>query len=127
MLKWLYGNTERNWSISELYSEEVIVVYPYPAGDWLRVSASDKLGQATLTIWGVRGKELRSFEVKLSPHADIDMESLCSGLYFFQVKAEYFIHTVRFMKFWLSVKSVPPGAAVLLVITLEKYPASGFN
>lgn len=90
---------EMGVGISELDSEEAIAVYPNPAGDWLRVSAVDDLGQATLTIWDVRGKELYSFEVRLSPHADIGIESLSSGLYFIQVKAEHRVHTVRFVKY----------------------------
>jgi len=82
-------------------AEQDIIVYPNPATDQLHLQAKDKLKDARLTLYDVRGRKLRTIEpTEETRTVQIDLHNISHGIYLLTIReAETFeVKKIRVVK-----------------------------
>ena len=76
--------------------ENRIVIYPNPSNGQINIKAFKDLGEdVQITIYDINGRIVHSQNVALHDRAQVNADSLRSGIYIIEIDAEKYTHTSK--------------------------------
>jgi Zn-dependent metalloprotease len=82
-------------SVGEVANESAFSVYPNPSKGNFSIKAARNLGDVSLTIFDINGRNLYTKNVNLAGTVNVDLDNLQSGLYILRVAGEDFVQSTK--------------------------------
>ncbi len=75
--------------------EDTLIIYPNPSNGNINIRALIDLGNATISIFDINGREVYNQEVSLQNTVNVNAENLSTGLYIIQIDGVDYSHTAK--------------------------------
>ncbi|WP_420571441.1 M4 family metallopeptidase [Kordia sp.] len=82
-------------SVGEVANNNAFSVYPNPSNGSFNIKASKNLGDVTVNIFDINGRNLYSKAVNLTGTVNFDLDNLQSGLYLLRVEGTEFVKSTK--------------------------------
>ncbi|EDP97115.1 M4 family metallopeptidase [Kordia algicida OT-1] len=82
-------------SVEDFANNNAFSVYPNPSNGSFKIQAARNLGDVTVNIFDINGRNLYSKDVNLSGTVNFDLDNLQSGLYILRVAGEDFVKSTK--------------------------------
>ncbi|PHS62897.1 MAG: peptidase [Flavobacterium sp.] len=71
------------------------IIYPNPSNGNINIRSLIDLGDATISIFDINGREVYSKQVSLQDTVNVNAENLTTGIYIIQIKGADYTHTAK--------------------------------
>lgn len=82
-------------SVEDFANNTAFSVYPNPSNGSFKIQTTRNLGDVSVNIFDINGRNLYSKEVNLSGTVNIDLDSLKAGLYILRVAGKGFVESTK--------------------------------
>jgi hypothetical protein len=82
-------------SVGDVENNNSFSVYPNPSNGSFNIQAKKNLGDVTVNIFDINGRNLYSKDVTLTGTVNFDLDNLQSGLYILRVEGEDFVKSTK--------------------------------
>lgn len=82
-------------SVEDVNNSNAFTLYPNPSKGSFKIQAARNLGDVSVTIFDINGRNLYTREVNLSGTVDFNLNNLQSGLYIVKVAGEDFVKSTK--------------------------------
>jgi Zn-dependent metalloprotease len=82
-------------SVGEVANESAFAIYPNPSNGNFSIKAARNLGEVSLTVFDINGRNLYTKNLNLAGTVNVDLDNLQSGLYIVRVAGEDFVQSAK--------------------------------